>query len=963
MTSRALRTTRLACALAALGVSLSAQAQSGHLYCLAEGDYLAYPAADDIASRNPFGNGCIRDLSDGRAAVLLPSAIENIDRVPRNSSLRRHAWGFLDANGRVAIEPIFEAVRDFRHGLAAVQWQGKWGYIDTNGRMAVRPRYDAVEDFVEIGLAVATLDGRPVLIDRQGNPAGAPLEENVRALRLSDGVPARATVQYKEEYRSSDGERRYGGTGVVITKPFGNGLYVATNGEGKYGVVDKDWKWIIEPELDDVFVQNEGALATAYGREGSVMVTAEGKLIGQDQHYESMNPVGKAFWSAALPRRAGYAVLDASGAVVATLTQDEGQASQRHADIVVYPSGGNIVALVPGRPAPVTLGTGIAAADEAEGYVLFVDGASQPAGLLTPTGAWLHGDSAPAWLGQVGRMEARLGKLWVSDAQGRLLNVLDTDGRALLKPEAVQAAQDLQLKPLSASVPGGPLGLLGQGHCHCGGAESGAGLLLADGSIVSDPSWNELIPLDLAEDAPADGLAADQLRYAAETDDGMLLLDARGKPVDLPAQQHIGVFRHGYAQVYGDGVVRMIDRTGKTYELPEAFDTQVVAPGVVRFLKTAADGEPWGLYDFVAGKALAAPAFRSIGEFQDGQAVASLGPDRVGVIDQQGRWILPASHHDAERVNDKLWRVSQAGGKHDRYDRPAAVFNTQGQALTGFLRGLQVGDYGDGSISAGNDRNRWIISPDGTDALDMKDADYVRLGDWMEIRRADRHGYLNSQGSWQIEPAPGAGSDFHGAPARALASNADGTRVIDANGKTLASLPSGDWSWPRGSATLIRHYTAKGKTMTDYADPTGKTRLTVEGFASAYSEGRAVAQVSSDGVRAVDAKGALVGPAYDAMGAMRDGLAPASADHAYGYVDSTGSFAILAAYRVASAFSNQRAVVSTEDDSRIIDTSGKTLARVQMQCGIRTLYGAAGQRLWPLRMPQGCKGRPESRAY
>ena len=151
--------------------------------------------------------------------------------------------------------------------------------------------------------------------------------------------------------------------------------------------------------------------------------------------------------------------------------------------------------------------------------------------------------------------------------------------------------------------------------------------------------------------------------------------------------------------------------------------------------------------------------------------------------------------------------------------------------------------------------------------------------------------------------------------------------------------------------------------MTDYADPTGKTRLTVEGFASAYSEGRAVAQVSSDGVRAVDAKGALVGPAYDAMGAMRDGLAPASADHAYGYVDSTGSFAILAAYRVASAFSNQRAVVSTEDDSRIIDTSGKTLARVQMQCGIRTLYGAAGQRLWPLRMPQGCKGRPESRAY
>jgi len=202
MTSRVLRTTRIACALAALGVSLSAQAQSGpaqpayiqtgHLYCLSEANYQAYPAADDISSRNPFGNGCIRDLHDGRAAVLLPSAIENIDRVPRDNSLRRHAWGFLDQNGRVAIEPIFEAVGDFRHGLAAVRWQGKWGYIDRNGRMAVPPRFDAVQDFVEIGLAVVMLDGKPLLIDRQGNPAGEPFEDVVRAVRRGSAFALRS---------------------------------------------------------------------------------------------------------------------------------------------------------------------------------------------------------------------------------------------------------------------------------------------------------------------------------------------------------------------------------------------------------------------------------------------------------------------------------------------------------------------------------------------------------------------------------------------------------------------------------------------------------------------------------------------------------------------------------------------------------------------------------------------------
>ncbi|MFD4840893.1 WG repeat-containing protein [Achromobacter sp. NPDC058515] len=959
MTSRVIRTTRIACALAALGASLSVQAQSGHVYCLEEADYRAYPAADDIAGRNPFANGCIRDLSDERAAVLLPSAIENIDRVPRNGSLRRHAWGFLDQNGRVAVQPIFEAVGDFRHGLAAVLWQGKWGFIDKNGRMAVRPRYDEVQDFVEIGLAVATLDGRPLLIDRRGNPVGAPLEDNVRALRLSEGVPARATVQYKEEYRSAAGERRYGGTGVVISKPFGQGLYIATNAEGKYGVVDGDWKWIIDPALEDLSVHEGGTLATGYGRDGAVLVSPEGKLIGADQHYESLNLVGKAFWSAELPRRAGYAVLDAAGTLVATLTPDEGQASQRYGDTIVYPSGGNIVALAPGHAAPLTLGTELSATQDAEGYVLFVDDQRLPAGLLTSTGAWLHGETAPAWLAQAGRIEARQDRLWVFDSENKLLNVLDQDGKALLKPEAVKAAQDLELKPLPADVPGGPLGLLGQSHCHC--ADAGAGMLLADGSIVADPSWTGLVPLDADEDAG--GLGAAQLRYAAETADGMLLLDARGQPVGLPMQQHIGLFRHGYAQVYGDGVVRMIDRGGKTYDLPENFDTQTVAPGVVRFLKTAADGAPWGLYDFVAGKELAAPRFHDIGAFRNGQAVASLGPGRVGVIDLQGRWIVPASHHGVERVNDKLWRVLQAGKQEEDYNRPAAVFNAQGLALTAFVRGLQVGAYGDGSITAGSGKHRWIISPDGTDALDMKDADYVRLGDWMEIRRADRQGYLNSQGSWQIEPAAALGSTFHGSPARALSTDDTGTRVIDASGKVLATLADGEWSWPRGSATLLRHYPAGGKTMTDYTDLAGKTRLTVEGFASAYSEGRAVSQLSSDGVRAVDAKGAFVGPAFDALGAMRDGLAPASAERAYGYVDGQGRFAIPAEYKVVSPFANHRAVVSTVDDTRIIDPAGKTLARVAMECGIRTLYGAAGQRLWPRRMPQRCQGAAGSDGY
>lgn len=954
MKSRAIRTTRLACALAALGASLSAHAQ--YSYCIDEKPYSV--AADDDIS--PYSNGCIRTLADQRAAVLLPSALVNINRVPPDQSLRRHAWGFLDQNGRLAISPIFEAVGDFRHGLAAVKWQGKWGFIDTKGRMTVPPRYDAVQDYAEIGLAVVTQDGRYQLIDRKGQPVGEPLDESVRSLHLGAGVPALATVEYKPEYRSSTGERRYSDAGVSIVKSYGNGLYIAMNGEGRYGLTDRDWKWVVQPDYQDISVPGEdGSMAVAYSETHALLLDHEGKPVGADQGYRSLMPVTKAFWSAELSRNS-YVVLDSGGKPVITLKSAEAQESQRYGDAIVYPSGGKQMALIPGRSEPLTLGAGLFVAENQNGYVLFSNEERVPVGLLTPMGNWLHGETAPAWVKDIGRMVVSQGKLWLFKQEGELLNVLDDEGRALLKPETVEAAKSRSLKELPLDLPGNALGLLAQDHCQC--AEGGAGLLLADGGIASDPGWSNIIPLDgsdedygLQAEAEAAGLKAEQLRYAAQTADGLLLLDAMGKPMDLPVQQHIGPFRHGYAQAYAGGVSRMLDRSGKTYDLPrDFFEAQIVAPGVVRFLKTAAEGSPWGLYDFVAGKEIAAPAFQDIGIFQDGQAVASLGQDRVGIIDLQGKWIVPPSHHSAERITAQVWKLRQAGPQQNEYERPAAVFNAQGRALTAFRPKLSVGVDSDGSIAASDDQRRWVITPDGSDAVDMEDADYVRMGEWTVLRRAPRAGYLDDQGQWRIKPFSAVAGTFRGAPARALLTGEDGPRLIDDQGKIVTALPAGEWRWPQGSDMLLRHYYSGNREMTDYTGLDGKKRLSVEGHASGFSEGRAVARVSNRGMRAVDDKGALTGPAFDSLGPLREGLAPVGVDSGYGYVDAQGKMAIAADYRVVAPFQNGRAVVSTLDASMIIDPTGRQVARVEMECGVRTLYGSHNQRLWPLSLPSRC---------
>ena len=51
-------------------------------------------------------------------------------------------------------------------------------------------------------------------------------------------------------------------------------------------------------------------------------------------------------------------------------------------------------------------------------------------------------------------------------------------------------------------------------------------------------------------------------------------------------------------------------------------------------------------------------------------------------------------------------------------------------------------------------------------------------------------------------------------------------------------------------------------------------------------------------------------------------------------------------------------MASTDAASLLIDTRGDMLASVGMECGMRTLRNARGQRLWPLSLPPRCPAEP-----
>ena len=68
----------------------------------------------------------VRDYSEGLAAIRLNNKV-----------------GFIDKKGKVVIACIFDAVEDngFSEGLVSVFVKGKWGAIDKNGKIVVEPRY------------------------------------------------------------------------------------------------------------------------------------------------------------------------------------------------------------------------------------------------------------------------------------------------------------------------------------------------------------------------------------------------------------------------------------------------------------------------------------------------------------------------------------------------------------------------------------------------------------------------------------------------------------------------------------------------------------------------------------------------------------------------------------------------------------------------------------------------------
>jgi hypothetical protein len=63
------------------------------------------------------------------------------------SNLTKTYWGFRNSQNEVIVKAIYDAVKPFSEGLAAIQLNNKWGFINAKGEVCIQCIYDDVRSF------------------------------------------------------------------------------------------------------------------------------------------------------------------------------------------------------------------------------------------------------------------------------------------------------------------------------------------------------------------------------------------------------------------------------------------------------------------------------------------------------------------------------------------------------------------------------------------------------------------------------------------------------------------------------------------------------------------------------------------------------------------------------------------------------------------------------------------------
>ena len=78
----------------------------------------------------------------------------------------KNQWGFINKDGKIMIDYLWEDANSFSSNLAAVKRNGMWGFINEKGSLVIDCRYKKATDFTSGVCLLQDGTNQLVILDR-----------------------------------------------------------------------------------------------------------------------------------------------------------------------------------------------------------------------------------------------------------------------------------------------------------------------------------------------------------------------------------------------------------------------------------------------------------------------------------------------------------------------------------------------------------------------------------------------------------------------------------------------------------------------------------------------------------------------------------------------------------------------------------------------------------------------------
>jgi hypothetical protein len=182
-----------------------------------------------------------------------------------NTNWKRKFGYISPVDSNILIYPMYEEVRDFSNGLAAVKFNNLWGFVDKTGKVIIEILYEEVKDFHE-GLAGVKQNGLWQVINKSNTPISNQKYQNVGS--YNSGLINVSALTSGWVFISQKGEIKSKGASYLAASQFSSGYAFVQEGS-EFFIIDTMFNKIAKVDYEQPLYNNYTIYDACSGFEAS----------------------------------------------------------------------------------------------------------------------------------------------------------------------------------------------------------------------------------------------------------------------------------------------------------------------------------------------------------------------------------------------------------------------------------------------------------------------------------------------------------------------------------------------------------------------------------------------------------------------------------------------------------------------------------------------------------------------